>query len=220
MMRVRELIEARGKVVVIGAGGHAKVVLRALQEELKLLGVELKDVAILLDDDPDKHGTELYGLKVIGSSSMVDNLEVIAVHVAIGDNKRRMELYRRFNLARLTVVHPTSVIEGEVGAGSFIGPMAYVGVNAQVGEGVIVNTKASIDHDCLISDWAHLAPSSTLGGEVKVGEGTLIGIGSTVLPRVKVGSWSIIGAGSVVVRDVPSGVKAWGVPATVKSKIG
>lgn len=80
---------------------------------------------------------------------------------------------------------------------------AVVQSSSKIGKHCIINTSASIDHDCLIEDFVHISPNSALCGNVKVGEGTWIGAGSTIIPGVKIGKWSIIGAGSVVTKDIP-----------------
>ncbi len=223
-MRLQELFERGGALIVIGAGGHGKVVLRAIRESLSQYKIdELIERVIVLDDDPSKIGAEVAGFRVLGSREVISRLSsrfsLLGLHVAIGDNRLRSEIYTTYSwLSWITVVHPTAVLESEVGPGSFVGPLAYVGVDSKIGRGVIVNTKASIDHDCFIGDWVHIAPGVTLGGEVYVGSGTLIGIGSSCIPRVRIGEWSLIGAGSAVVRDIPPKSKAFGVPARVRGE--
>ena len=96
-------------------------------------------------------------------------------------------------------------------AGSIVLP------RATVGRGVLLNTKASIDHDCLIGDFVNIAPAATLGGEVRVGAETFIGPGATVAAGISIGARALIGAGAVVVREVPEDVTAWGVPARITS---
>ena len=87
---------------------------------------------------------------------------------------------------------------------------AIVQSDVCIGSHCIINTGASVDHECLIADYVHISPHCTLCGNVQVGEGTWIGAGSVVIPGVKIGKWSIIGAGSVVTKDIPDGVLAVG----------
>ena len=84
---------------------------------------------------------------------------------------------------------------------------------------VIINTGASVDHDCLIDEGAHICPGVRLAGNVSVGRGTWVGIGSTVIQKVSIGQESVIGAASLVLKDIPSGVVAYGVPAKVIRKV-
>ncbi|MCS7300843.1 MAG: acetyltransferase, partial [Fimbriimonadales bacterium] len=85
--------------------------------------------------------------------------------------------------------------------------------DARIGRHCIVNTAASVDHDCTIADFVHVAPGARLAGGVKVGEGVLLGVGCCVLPGIQIGAWSVVGAGAVVTEDVPDGVVVVGVPA-------
>jgi acetyltransferase EpsM len=91
--------------------------------------------------------------------------------------------------------------------------------NSVIGENVIVNTSASVDHECVIEAGVHIRPGAHLGGRVKVGRGTWLGIGDVVKDRVEIGSHSIVGAGAVLLQNLPDGVVAYGVPATIKRKI-
>ena len=86
---------------------------------------------------------------------------------------------------------------------------------AKIGKHCIINTGASIDHECQIADFVHISPHSTLCGNVHVGEGSWIGAGSTVIPGVKIGRWAVVGAGAVIIKDVPDKAVVAGVPAKV-----
>ena len=89
----------------------------------------------------------------------------------------------------------------------------------RIGENVIVNTSASVDHECLIEDGAHIGPGVHLGGRVRVGRAAWIGIGATVIDRSSIGAEAVIGAGAVVVADIPGGVLAYGIPARVIKRV-
>ena len=80
---------------------------------------------------------------------------------------------------------------------------------------MIINTCASVDHECVVEEGAHVGPGVRLGGHVRVGKGTWIGIGATVKDRIRIGARAVIGAGAVVLNDIPDGVVAYGVPANV-----
>ena len=96
---------------------------------------------------------------------------------------------------------------------------AVINPGSQIGQSVIINTSASVDHECVIADAAHICPGVHLAGRVQVGAATHVGIGTTVIERINIGSGSFIGAGSVVVDDIPDGVVAYGVPARVIRKV-
>lgn len=197
------------KVYLIGAGGHAKVVLStALAMGLSVAG--------LFDDDPQKQGTEIMGVPVIGTVSDAKRKKSACGVLAVGDNRMRYRLAQE--LAKwewLILVHPKAYVHPSVklGPGTVVFAGAVIQPDTRIGAHVIINTGATVDHDCWIGDFVHVAPGVHLAGNVKVGEGTLLGIGTTVLPGVTVGAWVTVGAGAVVVRDLPPRVTAVGVPA-------
>ena len=97
-------------------------------------------------------------------------------------------------------------------AGVIINPYVEVGAHC------IVNTNASIDHDCIISDYVHISPGATLCGGVFVSEDVQVGAGAVILPNIKIGKFSTIGAGAVVTTDVPDYTTVVGNPAKTLSK--
>jgi len=153
----------------------------------------------------------------------VDQLAALAtddteVAVAIGDNRKRLEictdvLEEEFRLA--TVIHPTACISysASISPGTVVCAGVIVNARARVGQGCILNTAATIDHDCVIEDGVHVSPGANLAGEVIVGECSWIGIGSAIREGVRIGNDVIVGAGAAVVTDVEDGDTVGGVPA-------
>ena len=94
-------------------------------------------------------------------------------------------------------------------------PGAIINADTTVGDGVIVNTGATIDHDCVLASFCHIAPGSNIAGCVRVGTGAFLGTGTKVIPRVWVGEWSVTGAGTTIIADLPREVLAVGVPARI-----
>jgi sugar O-acyltransferase (sialic acid O-acetyltransferase NeuD family) len=200
-------------VLILGAGGHAKVVLSILQacrrEAAAVVG-RLPDrtngfgeVPVIPDDDEALARAKDAGLSFI---------------VAIGDNQTRRVLYERFlseGVPASSAVHPAAVVASgaEYGSGNMVGAMAVVGPAARVGANTVINTGAIVEHDCVIGDHVHVAPGVRMGGQVSVGDGALVGMGAVLLPGVQVGPAAVIGAGAVVLRDVPAGETLVGVPA-------
>jgi acetyltransferase EpsM len=206
-------------ILIWGASGHSLVVLDILARH-KIIG--LIDTVNL-----ERHSTEFHGYPIIGGREQVEIIRKQAVDhafVAIGNNQARMREgnYLRsqgFNL--ITVIHPQAIVAPnvQIGSGTVICAGAVVVVGSQIGENVIINTSCSVDHECVIEDGVHIGPGVHIGGRAKIRKGAWIGIGATVSDRVTIGESSVIGAGSVVVRDIPSGVVAYGVPARVVREI-
>lgn len=189
--------------ILYGASGHAKVVLDAMEFS------GFKNIA-LVDDNADIKQLSHY--KVEHSSHLQANDKVI---LSIGSNKIRKKLAEKLAVSYFSVVHPKAVVAGsvELKNGIFIAAGAVINASTKIGAHAIINTSASIDHDCTIKDFVHVAPNATLCGGITVGEGTLIGAGATVLPNINIGKWATIAAGAVVTKDVPDDVTVVGNPA-------
>lgn len=118
-----------------------------------------------------------------------------------------------------SVVHPRANVSkrlaSPIGEGTVIMPGATINSCASIGRHCIINTNASVDHDCVLEDFVHISPGVSLAGNVSVGEGTHIGIGASVIQGIKIGSHCTIGAGAVIIRDVPDGAKVVGNPGRV-----
>ncbi len=201
---------------MFGAGGHAKVVLDAARQS----GL---NPAMIVDDAPQQG--ELDGVPVRSASDRVwTDFGHFAFVVAIGSNgdrEKKFELLRKRGGRPVSVVHPSAVIapSAQLGLGTVCMAGVIVNASAVVGENCILNTAASVDHDCVLHAHVHLAPGVRLAGQVVVGAGVTIGLGAVLLPRVKVGERSIIGAGSVVNRPIPANVVAFGNPARIHRPI-
>jgi len=198
--------------VIVGAGGHAKVVLDAL-----LACGTQRERILVTDDAPELRGREILGFPIQVPVALPE-FAAVSFHVAIGDGVQRERLSHALTAAgaiQLSVVHPAATIAASavLRAGAFIAARAIVGPAATIGPGAIVNHAAVVDHDCTIGAYAHVAPNVTLGGAVRVGTRALIGAGATVLPGKSIGDDAVVGAGAVVVRDIPVGMVCVGVPA-------
>jgi UDP-N-acetylbacillosamine N-acetyltransferase len=192
------------------------------------LGDEYEVTGFIDDVRPERRGEQFCGAPILGGRDQLDLLPVRGVSKLIfgfGDCRARLELaelVRAKGLQLATVVHPRAFAASDVliGSGTVILAGAIVNPAARIGENVIVNTSASIDHECLIDDGAHICPGVHLGGKVSVGRAAWVGIGAAVKDHVSIGAGAIIGAGAVVIDDIPEGVVAYGVPARVINKIG
>lgn len=199
--------------VVIGAGGHGKVIIATL----RAAGYTVTGV---FDDSPKAAGSAILGVAVKGPVTAAAATGLPAV-IAIGQNDARMNIALRTPLTWLAVAHPSAVIDESVqfGAGSVALANSVIQPSTRVGSHVIVNTSASVDHDCSLGDYVHIAPGARIAGGVTIGEGALVGVGAAIAPECSIGSWSIIGAGAAVVRDIPPRSVALGVPARIVREV-
>lgn len=198
------------RAAVLGAGGHAKVVIATLR------AAGWGEIA-LFDDAEERWDETILGLPILGPLEAALEADVDGAVIAVGGNRDRRAVAERVDLPWLSVAHPAATVHPSVdlGAGTVVFAGAVIQPDAGVGRHVIVNTGASVDHDCRLGDFVHVAPGCRLAGGVTVGEGALLGIGSAVIPGLDVGAWSVLGAGSTAVRPVPAGATAVGVPARV-----
>jgi len=197
-------------LLLLGAGGHAKVVVEAIQEKYHDCQI------ILVDQDSTKEGSKLLGSILIGS---LHNWTVLPdlYHVAIGDNQERSRLSaiaQDEDKIPFTLIHPEAYVSpsARIGSASFVAAKAIISAEAEIGEGCIINHGAIVDHDCKIGSYTHIAPNATLGGSVEVGSRCLLGSGASILPGVKIGCDVVIGAGAVINCDIPDNQKVIGVP--------
>jgi len=202
-------------LVVLGGGGHAKVVIEILQDagQYDVIGCT----------DGNATSGSVLNVPVLGGDSELARIYASGVRnafVAVGDNRLRRRLTKTardigFHLVNALSPHATVSRSVEFCSGIAIMAGAVINSCSRLGDGCIINTGATVDHDCAIGNWTHIAPGTNLAGRVIVGEGVFLGIGSRVIPGISIGEWSIVGAGAVVVRDLPAGITAVGVPATI-----
>lgn len=205
-------------LLILGAGGHAKVVADILMSQgIQVLG--------FLDDDPDLWGETRLGLPVLGAIVRHSEYETDGLIIGIGDNLVRRSIAQRLDaqsqrLRWRNAVHPRATIanSARLGRGIVVGAGAVINPDAILGDHVVINTGATVDHDCIIGAFAHIAPGAHLAGGVIVGEGALLGVGSSLIPNVKVGEWTTVKAGSVVVSDLYAKSIAYDVPAKTEKQ--
>lgn len=203
------------RLLIVGAGGHAKVV----AETAQLAGFE---VVGFLDRSAETHDQSVLGLPVLGDERLLGSSEYAecAVVVAVGDNAAREAAVARLTAQGVEfalVVHPAATVSesARLGAGTVVFAGAVVNSSAAIGAHCIINTLACIEHDTVLGDFAHVSPGANLGGGCRAGRLAHIGIGASVLPHVSIGSRATIGGGAAVISDIPDDAVAVGVPATV-----
>ena len=200
------------KALIFGRGGHARVIASFIQDrygEVLFVTLDGSDGS-LLESEFWEH--------------VDDHRASTDVFVGIGDNALRRKLFDRLEAARFEL--PVCIADGvfvardaRVGSGSVLCPGAIIMTGAEIGRNVVVNTNASVDHDCVVGDHSQLAASVTLAGGTKIGTNCFLGIRSATIPRVTIGANSQIMAGSLVVKDVPGDVVAGGFPAIVLKQL-
>jgi sugar O-acyltransferase (sialic acid O-acetyltransferase NeuD family) len=200
-------------LLIVGAGGHGKVVADAALETGKW-----NEIVFLDDAWPEKKKNGQWDIR-----GKVDQLadwkgRCASAVVAIGNNHLRMELQSKLLAAGFevaTIVHPSARVSrfARLGAGCVVFANAVVNVDAEVGDAAIINTAATIDHDCRLGKGVHVAPGANLGGGVAVGDFSWIGIGAAIRHYISIGADVTVGAGAVVVSNIEDGVTAFGTPA-------
>lgn len=206
------------RVVIIGAGGHAREVADILRnqtgEGLSVLGFVV--------DDPENHNRTVAGLPVLGNWRWFEGADRSELFVicAIGLPHLRRQLVERalaqeFRFAN--AISPLAYVspEAKIGEGVMIFPFSFVSSGSSIADHAIVNAGATVSHQTSVASYGTLSPGVHVAGNVSIGEGCFLGIGASVIQGVAIGQWSTIGAGAVVIRDVPEHVTAAGVPAKV-----
>lgn len=200
------------KVILIGNGGHAKVIRDMIERHPEF------DLYAILDGQIRD--------KFIEKGIIFDSLDCINQYkhtkfiIAIGNNLVREKIVNQYNLVDsdfATIVDPASAVSkfARVSIGTVVMPNAVVNSHAIIGRHSIINTGAIIEHDNILGDYTHISPGAVLSGTVTVGDYTHVGSGSVVIPNINIGARCIIGAGSVIIKDIESNVTVVGNPARI-----
>lgn len=204
-------------VIIIGASGHAKVIIDILErtDGVKITG--------LIDQNSLK-GTDFLGYKILGNDA--DLPEIMKKYpnskyiIAIGDNWTRGQVYNFLltinpKVEFISAIHPSALIGKScvIENGTVIMPGVIINCFSHIGKQTIINTNSSVDHDCFLSDFSSLAPNVTLGGNVNIGKFTAISIGATIIHGKTLGENCVVGAGSLVLKNFGNNVVLYGFPA-------
>tara|TARA_Y100001968_G_C19048432_1_gene567943 strand:- start:2 stop:682 length:681 start_codon:yes stop_codon:yes gene_type:complete len=196
------------KLLIIGCGGHSKVVTE-VAESLGFLDISYFDSSL-------------------GKNSFLHRKVHSKIHekytgyffVAIGDNFSREQVYNDFSTSHVgadspILIHPSSIFSSSssIGFGSIIMPLCVINANTSIGNGVIVNTSSSLDHDSIMNDFSSIAPGVNVGGKVTIGYRSSISIGSSISHGINIGDDVVIGGSSFVLKDITDKCLAYGTPA-------
>lgn len=207
-------------VVIVGGGGHSRVICDIL--------LQMSDIRIIGLLDPAA-GKAPFDIPLLGDDSKLIDLYQAgiadSVFIALGDNALRKKLSclaQTIGYSFVNAVSPWAVVSPHaiLGNGIAIMPGGVINAGAQIGDGCIINTNASVDHDDRIGAWCHIAPGVTICGTATIGEMAFIGAGARVIDGIRIGRGAMIGAGAAVINDIPDHVLACGVPAVVKKHFG
>jgi acetyltransferase EpsM len=210
------------ELVIWGASGHALVVADIIRLEGKY------HIFGFLDDvNSARWGQPFCGASVLGGQDQLAFLQQKGIQnliLAFGHCEARLAkgaLAKKEGFVLVRAVHPRATVASDVsiGEGAVIAAGAVLNPGTKLGESVIVNTCASVDHECVIEDGVHICPGAHLAGRVTVKRGSWVGIGAVVKEGVEIGVGSVIGAGAVVLENVPTGVVAFGNPCRPMKKV-
>jgi len=192
------------KIVVVGGGGHAKIVISILKKMNKYKIIGYTD---------NKNKGDLLGIPYLGSDDILIDLRYRNIKNAVlgighlDSSKIRVKIYH--NLLDLeysypAIISPDALISEDtsIGMGTVVVDGAVINTGVEIGEFSIINTNSSIDHDCRIGNFVHIAPGVTLSGGVSVGDYTFVGAGSVVIQNISIKGHCTIGAGAVVNKDI------------------
>ncbi|CAH8286173.1 sugar O-acyltransferase (sialic acid O-acetyltransferase NeuD family) [Mariniflexile fucanivorans] len=210
-------------IVIIGASGHAKVIIDIIER------LNTCHIVGLIDSFKPK-GTKMFNYTIIGKESdlltLTKEYDFNLGIIAIGDNWIRKTLHNRIHTICpefdfISVIHPNAVIgkNVKIGKGSTIMAGAIVNSDAKIGKFCIVNTKASLGHDSSINDYTSLAPNTTIGGNVKIGTCSAICLSASVIQDLTIGKHTIVGAAALVIKNVGDFKMVYGIPAKVVKTI-
>lgn len=208
------------KVIVIGSGGHAKVVIDILNlmSNIEIIGITSKSL---------HKGTEFFNYTVLGDDTILNEFVLDnEVYVAMGlggfrDNNLRKQVYnycKNLGLSFVNVIHPSAIISNtaKIGEGVVIFPGVVINTDVTIGNNVIIATNSSIDHETIISDHVLISAGAIIGAYTKIDDGALIALGANVVSGIIIGSNSLVAAGAVVINNVEAEESVYGIPAKVK----
>lgn len=210
------------RIVGLGPGGHAKILI----ELLVLAGCY--DLIGFTDSDQTRWGGSLSGYPILGGDGELPTLRaqgVSSAFIGVGAvSSAGTRLRKRLFLDAVTLgfdfprlVHGGAIVSpsASLGPGSVVMGGAVLSAAVQVGTNVTIYSNAVVEHDSVIGDHVHLSPGAQVAGAVTLGEGAFVGIGASITQGVHIGAWATIGAGAAVLSDVPDGTVAVGVPARI-----
>jgi sugar O-acyltransferase (sialic acid O-acetyltransferase NeuD family) len=204
------------KLVVIGDGGHSKVVKDIVKADNKYecIGTLDDKFSTLINADGKYYGP------IQSVETIISKEKDVFFLIAVGDNLIRKNIVNALsglNVNFASLIHPSAIIgsDVEIKPGTVIMPSAIINSSTIIQEHCIINSNVVIEHDNIIGSYVHISPGATLAGNVTIQEGTHIGIGANIIPSINIGEWTVVGAGGVVIKALPSNCTAVGNPTRI-----
>lgn len=208
------------KIVLVGGGGHCKVIISILKklDTFEIIGIS---------DCPDNMGKAILDIQIKYKDDDLTKLRLQNIEYAfislgsVGkpiDRIRLFEMIKKIGFIVPVLISPESVIDKniEIGEGTVVMPGVIINTGSKIGKNCIINSGSIVDHDCILGNYVHIAPGATLSGSVIIGNRTHIGTGVSVIQNISIGEDVIVGAGAVVVNNIINNQKVFGVPARSK----
>ena len=202
-------------VAIVGYSGHAYVIIDIFLNAGRIVTAYC---------DNEEKGNNPFHLEYLGKEHEVLNkLKKFDYFLCVGHNGIREKIYNQVkNILGnpINAIHPKAIVSAsaKMGHGVMVAANASINPIVEIGNGVICNTSCSIDHECVIEDFAHIAPGAILCGNVRVGKGSFIGAGAVIKQGVTIGENVMVGAGTVVLEDIISNITVVGNPQRVLTK--
>lgn len=213
------MAQTKKSIIIIGASGHAKVIIDIIEQRnmYKIVG---------LVDSFKTTGSDLLGYKILGTEHDVPYLlkthDISGGIIAIGDNWKRFKMFEKIldqstQFKFISAIHPNAVIGKNVfiDDGTVVVAGAIINCDTKIGKHCIINTNTSVGHECLINDFSSMAPGVTIGGNVVLEKYTAISLGASIIGNIKIGEHTVIGAGALVLKNMEAYKVAYGVPAKI-----
>lgn len=206
-------------VVIIGGGGHAKVLAEVLMKlDINIIGyIDVSVTGLRVSDR---------NIKYLGNDDCIEqyNKNDVMLVNGIGSTREtglRRQIFKKYKTKGFkfySIFHGSATISSDVSSGEGVQVMAgaIIQPGTKIGDNTIINTGASIDHDCIIGQNVHISPGVTLSGGVAIHDNVHVGVGTNIIQGITIGKGTTIGAGSLVIKDMPAGVVCYGIPAKIK----
>lgn len=208
-------------IIIIGASGHSKVIVDALEkmEKWNIIGYV----------DSFKKEKEFFGYPILGTEESLPKIiriyDIFGGVIAIGDNFVRFKMVKKIeeqipDFKFISAIHPKAILGRGVQIGDGTVVMAGVVINSDttIGEHSIINSSSTIEHDSTIGNFSTIAPNVSMGGGVKIGNFSTISIGAIIKHLIQIDDNVLVGANSLVLNNVEKNSVVYGTPTKLVRK--